>query len=98
MAIESAAKDPNQKDAINLEAAHLNQILCLLPCEPKADMASDMSDSEDLSGDEKKRNHNLEAGKSLSAHIKISTMATELSKQNAGERKMKNVIKRQPVL
>jgi hypothetical protein len=80
MAIESAARDSTQKDAINLEAAHLNQVLCLLPSEPKANQSSDKSDSEDLSGDEKQRNHNLEAGKSITAHIKISTMATELSK------------------
>ena len=80
MAIESAAKDLTQKETINLEAAHLNQVLCLLPSEPKANQASDRSDAEDLSGDEKQRNHNLEAGKSISAHIKISTMATELSK------------------
>lgn len=80
MAVETAATDLNQKDAINLEAAHLNQVLCLLPSERKADLVSDKSDSEDLSGNEKQRNHNLDAGKSLSAHIKISTMATELSK------------------
>ena len=72
--------------------------MCLLPAENKTEMASDESNSEDLSGDEKQKLHNLETGKEFAAHIKINSMASELSSKNASERKLQNVIKRKPVV
>lgn len=95
MAIESAFKEDKQT---NLEASHLNQIMCLLPAENKVEMQSDASNSEDLSGDEKHpRLHNLEAGKAFAAHIKICSMATDLSSKSANECKISHIIKRKPV-